>query len=124
MQLAQLSKKMITAIAALAPIMMAASAVYYRSMLCLPFIAGVFLGAAVSVVKVLLLRRTVDRASRMDKKKAAGYTSLQHLLRLFLTGASVAPALIWPDIIHLWGTVAGVFTYQVAVYLIKFTNKT
>lgn len=122
MQLADLSKKMIVTICILAPIFMVASVLYYRSLSCLPFVLGVLLGALASVAKVLLLERAVDRAVNMEKKAAAGYITLQHMLRLFLTGAVLMMAALVPAI-NLWGAVAGILTYQVAVYLIKFTVK-
>lgn len=122
MQLADLSKKMIVTICILAPIFMVASVLYYRSLSCLPFVLGVLLGALASVAKVLLLERAVNRAVNMEKKAAAGYITLQHMLRLFLTGAVLMLAALVPAI-NLWGAVAGILTYQVAVYLIKFTVK-
>lgn len=122
MQLADLSKKMIVTICILAPIFMVASVLYYRSLSCLPFVLGVLLGSLASVAKVLLLERAVDRAVNMEKKAAAGYITLQHMLRLFLTGAVLVLAALVPAI-NLWGAAAGVLTYQVAVYLIKFTVK-
>lgn len=122
MQLADLSKKMIVTICILAPIFMVASVLYYRSLSCLPFVLGVLLGTLASVAKVLLLERAVNRAVNMEKKAAAGYITLQHMLRLFLTGAVLVLAALVPAI-NLWGAAAGILTYQVAVYLIKFTVK-
>lgn len=122
MQPADLSKKMMRTICVLAPALMAASALYYRSAACLPFIWGVLLGSAVGVAKVLLLKRAVDRALCMKETAAAGYVSLQHLLRLLLTGGALVLAAVVPGI-SLWGAVAGVVTYQLAVYLIRFTAK-
>ncbi len=122
MQLADLSKKMIVTICILAPIFMVASVLYYRSLSCLPFVLGVLLGSLASVAKVLLLERAVNRAVNMEKKAATGYITLQHMLRLFLTGAVLVLAALVPAI-NLWGAAAGVLTYQVAVYLIKFTVK-
>ncbi|MEA4969986.1 MAG: ATP synthase subunit I [Candidatus Pelethousia sp.] len=122
MQLADLSKKMIVTICILASIFMAASVLYYRSLSCLPFMLGVLLGALASVAKVFLLERAVNRAVNMEKEAAAGYITLQHMLRLFLTGAVLVLAALVPAV-NLWGAAAGILTYQVAVYLIKFTVK-
>lgn len=122
MQLADLSKRMLVTIGVLSLVFMGAAALYYRSLACLPFVLGVFLGAAVSAAKVLLLARTVNRAVDMDKKPAAGYVYLQHLLRLALTGAVLLLGALSPAL-NLWGAAAGVMTYQLAVYSLKFTAK-
>ncbi len=122
MQTAQLSKKMIGTICVLAAVSMAASALYYRSSACLPFILGVVLGSAASVANVVLLRRSVDRVTATEKKPASGYVQLQHLLRLSLMGAVLVLAALVPAI-SLWGAAAGVMAYQIAIYSIKLTAK-
>lgn len=122
MQPADLSKKMTRTICVLAFVLAAASALYYRSPACLPFVLGVLLGSAVSVAKVLLLERVVDRAVAMEKKAAPGYVRLQYLLRFSLTGAVLVLAALVPAV-SLWGAAAGVVSYQIAAYAIRFTKK-
>ncbi|MGF7145198.1 cell division protein FtsX [Anaerotaenia torta] len=122
MQLADLSKKVTLTICILTPILILASALYYRSLSCLPFIWGALLGAAVSIAKVFLLERAVNQAVNMEKKTASGYIQLQHLLRLLLTGAVLMLAALVPAI-SLWGAAAGIMTYQIGIYLIRFTVK-
>lgn len=122
MQLADLSKKVTLTICILAPVLIAASAIYYRSLDCLPFIWGVLLGAAVSVAKVFLLKGAINRVVDMEQKAASAYVQLQHLLRLFLTAAVLVLAALVPAI-SLWGAIAGIMTYQIGIYLIRFTAK-
>lgn len=122
MQLTDLSKKVTLTICILAPVLIAASAIYYRSLDCLPFIWGVLLGAAVSVAKVFLLKGAINRVVNMKQKAASAYVQLQHLLRLFLTAAVLVLAALVPAI-SLWGAIAGVMTYQIGIYLIRFTAK-
>ncbi|NLF35447.1 MAG: hypothetical protein GX585_05720, partial [Clostridiales bacterium] len=74
------------------------------------------------LIKVFLLGRAVDQAMAMEKKAAARYIQLQHLFRLFLTGAVLVLAALVPAI-SLWGAAAGIVAYQIAVYSIKFTAK-
>lgn len=122
MRPADLSKRMARTICALAFILAAAAALYYRSTACLPFVLGVLLGSAVSVAKVFLLERAVDRAVAMDKKAVAGYIHLQYLLRFSLTGAALTLAALVPAV-SLWGAAAGVVSYQIAAHTIRFTKK-
>lgn len=95
------------------------SVVYYRSMASIPFVLGVLVGSAVSIVKVFLLERTVDKAITMDIGKAGGYVSLQHVLRLLFSGAALYMGAVVPHI-SLWGVAAGILAFQLAVYNIKF----
>ena len=123
MKLSEIPKKMVWAICVLCIFFVLAGIIYYRSMSCLPFVLGVILGSAASVLKVLLLARTVERAMEMEQKTAGKYVGLQHLLRLLFTGVVRAAAAIVPWI-SLWGAVLGIFSFQISVYILKFSSKT
>ncbi|MGI6161247.1 MAG: ATP synthase subunit I [Christensenellales bacterium] len=122
MEQSDLSKKMIKTIGILLLIIIAAGAAFYRSLDVLPFALGAVLGAAVSALKVILLERAIDKALKMETKAADNYIRLQHFLRLLLTGAVLMLAVFVP-FINLWGAAAGIITFQIAVYLLKFTSK-
>ena len=93
----------------------------YRSLAVLPFVYGLLMAVAVSLVKVLLLERAVNRALTMEKNKAGLYVSVQHLLRLALSVVPLLIAALVPAI-NLWGAVVGIFTYQLSLYILKFTE--
>ncbi|NLV86097.1 MAG: hypothetical protein GX025_02590 [Clostridiales bacterium] len=118
----QLAKKMILIICVLMLIFMAASAIYYRSLACLPFIYGCLLGGALSSYKVILLDKTVDKALGLEQSTADNYVKLQHLLRFFLSAAVLVAAALVPAI-SLWGAVAGVFSFQLSLYVLRLTEK-
>lgn len=122
MKLSDLSKKMITSILIIGLICIIGSAIYYRSLSFLPFMIGVILGSAASIGRVLLLERTVDKALTMEQKNAGNYVSLQHILRLLFSGVVLVIGAIVPQI-NLWGVVAGVLAFQLAIYSLKFTTK-
>lgn len=113
---------MIFTIGILTLVFIAASVIYYRSPDCLPFVFGVLLGSAASIVKVMLLERAVDKALGMEKTSAGNYVRLQHILRLAFTGAVLVLAALVPAI-SLWGAVAGVFSFQIALYCLKVFKK-
>ena len=115
-----LAKKMTLIICALLSIFLIAAALYYRSLSFLPFAYGALLGTAVSILKVILLDRAVDRAIDMEKKRAGNYVNLQHFLRLSLTAGVLILGAVFPAI-SLWGVVAGVFAYQLSMYALKFS---
>jgi len=118
MNLSALAKRMIKIISVLLAVMIAAAIIYYRSLECLPFILGALLGSATSIVKVLLLEQSVDKALGMDRKKAGTYMSFQYFLRLGLTGMVLLLGALLSSI-SLWGVAAGILSFQIAVYGLK-----
>lgn len=122
MKLSALTKRMLLTILIIALLCVLGSAVYYRSMAFLPFMFGVFFGSAFSIAKVFLLERTVDKALAMEEKEAGKYLSLQHLIRLLLSGVVLFLGVIIPQI-SLWGVVCGILALQLATYNLKFTSK-
>ncbi len=122
MKLSDLAKKIVVAIIIVSLICVLISLVYYRSAAFLPFMFGVALGAAASIAKVFLLERAIDKALKMEQKQAGLYVSAQHILRLLITGAVLLFGALVPAI-SLWGVVAGVFSYQIGIYGVRFSSK-
>ncbi|QOV20769.1 ATP synthase subunit I [Blautia liquoris] len=122
MKLSDLAKKMTRSICMIALFCIIGSVIYYRSVKFLPFFFGVLIGSCVSVLKVILLDRAVDKTLNMEQKRAGGYAGIQYLLRFGLSGAVLVLGAVIPQI-SLWGTVAGIFAYQLATYSLKFSSK-
>lgn len=122
MTLSNIAKRMILTISIVSVGAIIASFIYYRSLAFLPFMIGVVLGSLTSIGKVILLERTVNASLSMDKKDVGKYVSLQHLIRLFLSGAVLLlGALI--DGISLWGVAVGILAYQIGAYSTKAATK-
>ena len=119
MKLSNLAKKIVSTILIIAMACVLLSIIYYRSLKFFPFALGVFLGSAVSITKVLLLERAVDKALTMDQVKAGIYVSMQHVLRLLLSGIALLLGAVVEQI-SLWGVVAGILAFQLAVYYVNF----
>lgn len=122
MKLTNLAKRMILTILIISLVCILFSAVFYRSLEFIPFMLGVFLGGALSIAKVFLLEHAVNKALSMEGKNAGPYVSIQHILRLLLTGFVLYLGAIVPQL-SLWGVVAGVFAFQLAIYSVRFTSK-
>ncbi len=122
MKLSDVSKRMILSIVIIGLICIFCSAIYYRSLGFLPFMLGVILGSAASIGRVFLLEHTVDKALKMEQKHAGNYVSLQHILRLLFSGVVLVIGATVPQI-SLWGVVAGILAFQLAIYTVKFTSK-
>jgi len=118
MRLSDIAKRITKIMGVLLLVLIAASALYYRSFAFLPFALGALLGVGVSIAKVWLLDRAVDRVMRMDKKNAGGYVYLQYLLRFLLTGLALLLAVLVP-FLSIWGMAAGVCTLQIATFFTK-----
>ena len=63
-----ISKKMIIIILIIAILAIVGALIFYRSLDFLPFALGVLIGTAGSVSRLLLVKRTVTRALKMDSK--------------------------------------------------------
>lgn len=122
MKISDLAKKMIIAILVISLLCVLASVIYYRSLDFLPFFLGATLGSASSISKVFLLENTVDKVLTMESKKAKNYVTLQHLLRLLLSGAVLVLGALVPQI-SLWGVAAGVLAFHPAIYIAKSLSK-
>ena len=119
------SKKMIILIGITALIIITGGALVYRSIEALFFAFGVILTSSLNVLKVVLLERTVKKAVDMDQPDAGkNYVRLQYLLRYFLTGlvllvAGLISVYVEPPFINVWGAVAGIFTLQISVLIVR-----
>ena len=118
MPLSDIAKRMTAVIGVSLLLPIAASIAYYRSFAFLPFAFGVLLGAALNVLKVVMLDRTVKRVIDMGKKNAENYVRFQHFLRFLLTGLAFLAAAFLP-FINIWGTAAGICTMQIAILFTK-----
>lgn len=121
MKLSKLAKRMIITIVVISLACVLISIVYYRSLGFIPFFLGALLGSAVSILKVFLLERAVDKALKMDKSRAGTYVALQHLLRLLLSGIVLVLGALIPNV-SIWGVVAGILAFQLATYGVKFNS--
>lgn len=122
MKISKLAKRMIITILSISSVCVLASIIYYRSLEFLPFLFGAILGSVVSILKVFLVEHAVDKAITMETKKAGNYVNIQHLLRMLISGVVLALGALVPQI-SLWGVVAGILSFQLAIYNVKFTSK-
>jgi len=119
MKLSGNAKSMLSAIGVSSLLFIAAGAVYYRSAEAFPFAYGVMLTSALNAVKVVLIERSVARVVRESAQSGKAVLQFQYLLRYALTAVVLVLAALAP-FISLWGAIAGVFTFQIAAYAMKF----
>lgn len=118
MKLSDLIRKVIITLISIALIFILGSVIYYRSLDCLPFVFGIILGTAISIIKIFLLTHTVDRALNEDKSNAKKIVSLHQFVRFVIVGIVLVIASVVPQI-NLWGVVIGVLAFQPAIYIAR-----
>jgi len=118
MRLSAAAKRMIRVVCISFPILVVGSAVYYRSLACAPFVLGLLLGTFLNITKIWMLNRTTKKVLGMEVLRAGNYVRVQHFLRFFLTCIVLVIAALAP-FVDLWGAIAGVVVYQIAVYTLK-----
>ena len=125
MKLSAAAKRMVLAVCVSSLVIMGAGAVVYRSFSALLFAFGVFMLAALNVAKVFLMERTARKAVELEQSSTAkSYLQTQYFFRFVLTGivfiAPMALARFMDDPASIWGSLAGVFTLQIAAFSTKF----
>jgi len=115
---------MIIVIAISALVIMAGGTAIYRSFEALPFILGALMTSSLNIGKVFLLERTVRKTLDIENPESGkNYVRLQYLVRYFLTGAILLGAGLMatftPHISVIWGAVAGIFTLQISVIIVR-----
>lgn len=119
MILSEPAKKMILVIGISSLIIIGIGVVFYRSFSAVPFAIGVLLTAALNIFKVFMVERTVNKTlDLVEETDGKNFVRIQYFLRYLLTGAVLVIAALTP-FIDLWGAVAGILTFQIAVYAVK-----
>ena len=113
--------KMVQVILVLSVLIAVGGAIFFRSMEAVPFAAGVALASAMNMVKVFLLKKSVESALAKDSVTAKYHLQYTYFLRLLLTAAVLVAAALIPDtIINLIGTIIGIFTLNIASYSMRY----
>jgi hypothetical protein len=119
------AKRIILFIGIVAIIIIVAGAAIYRSIEAIYFAFGVILTSSLNVLKILLLDRAVRKAIDSNEPKVgSNYIRVQQIIRYLLTGtvllaAGLISVYINPPFINIWGAVAGIFTLQISVIIVR-----
>lgn len=123
-----IASKMCAAIIGLSVLVIAGAAIFFHASetsdisAVVPFAVGVMLAMVLNLTKVWLLKRVVTRAVDMDNAVHAGrHMQLQYFLRFVLTIGVLLIAALSPDnIVDIVGAVIGLFTFPIAMRLMRF----
>lgn len=86
------------------------------------WILGIAAGTGVSVLKVTMLNRTLNKAVDMSPEDAKNYTRVRYTYRMVLSIAVVVLAvkLVWFNVV---GVIVGLLLVQPAVYIVNFIGR-
>jgi hypothetical protein len=122
------AKKIVLFIGIVVIVIIAAGAAIYRSHEAFYFAFGVILTSLLNVFKILMLDHAVRKAIDLNEPNIGkNYLRLQYLIRYLLTGmvllaAGLISVYVDPPFINIWGAVAGIFTLQISVIIVRSMN--
>ncbi|MCL2285829.1 MAG: hypothetical protein FWC32_05620 [Firmicutes bacterium] len=87
-----------------------------------PFAVGAAMAMGVNIVKVIWLKKTINKTVDIDAPQHAKlFFSLQYFFRIIFTGVVLLIAALAPDnIVNLLGVIIGILTFPVAMRLMQF----
>ena len=118
------SKRMIAVIVILSILVAVGGGVFYYTSNNLPgafpFAMGAGVAMVANIIKVILLKRTVENAVGMDESKAKIHMQVQYFMRLMLMAGALTLSAFSPDnLINLMGTIFAIFSFPIAAYSVK-----
>lgn len=125
MSISSATRQIIISVIVIFFIMLGGSAFFFWGDLVgfLGFGMGLFLGAALSCVKVVMMELSIARSLQASEGLAGGVVGgAGFVLRYVLTGAVLLAAIFIEPINH-WGAVAGIIALQPAAYSARFFVK-
>ena len=84
---------------------------------------GIAVGCFHSVIKIILLEKTINKTLEMDKETASGIVKLHFFGRYFLTILILVVVAVFRDKSSLIGTIVGILSLQIAAYVTNIVLK-
>lgn len=113
-------KQIIISVAALGIIALGIGMFFVENILY--WIIGIVAGTIISVIKVIMLYKTLDKAVDMSPEDAKNYTRSRYTFRMVLSIVLVIVAIKIPYV-NVIGVIVGLLLVQPAVYIVNFINK-
>jgi len=84
------------------------------------YLLGIFIGTVLSIVRIVLLEKALNKSVDMKASQATNYTRLQYLFRYLITIAVMVFVGVMHPTINLIGALIGLVNMQFAAYLHSF----
>lgn len=118
MKISNTCKNVIIIIIALSLILVGIASFFIKELA--PFIKGIILGSGFSILKIILIEKTIDKAIDMPKEKAVSYSRFHYTLRYFLTAFVLIIALLRKNDISFVAVAFGLIILRPALYISNF----
>ena len=92
----------------------------------LPFATAILIGCALSIIKVALIEKSLNKSMDMESEKARSFSSLQTIARHFLTAIILVPIFLFRDFFGyagINGGILGITSLQISAYIANFILK-
>ena len=86
------------------------------------YLLGLFLGTFLSVIKLLLLARAINKSVNLEPHDAKNFMTAQYVLRYFLTSVALFFVITNKNISTI-GFIIGLLSLQISAYLTGFRKK-
>ena len=83
----------------------------------LPYAVGLLLGIVSSMIKVVLMDRSINRSVELEGRRAQGYATLHTLLRTGVTILFMLLAVFLPKFVGVFGIILGILSLQFTAYI-------
>ena len=83
----------------------------------LPYTIGLVAGTLLSMLKVVLMEKSIGRSFDMEGGSAKNYAALQAILRYLLTIVVLLGVVFFPGVFGLFGVIIGILSLQAAAYV-------
>jgi len=89
----------------------------------LPYATGIALGCVHSIIKIILLEKSLSKTMDLDKKIASNIAFFHYIGRIVLTVAVFALVILFPGVFGLFGAIIGVVSLQFSAYVTNIILK-
>lgn len=86
------------------------------------WVKGVAFGTIFTLLRLMLMKNTFDKAVMMEEGKAKRYTTMHYSLRYILSAVVLTVAALEPSI-SFWGACVGLFTMKLGIYALLIVGK-
>ena len=89
----------------------------------LPLIIGLIAGGSISILKVIMLERSMVKSIDSTAEDAANYARIQFVLRYAVTIVLLAAVVFFRQYVGLWGAIVGILSLQFGAYIASIINR-
>lgn len=119
-KLSDVSKKIIITLLAISLVAFGIGAFIVNDIIA--YAKGLAFGTLFTILKLILLERTLNKSINMPAANASNYARLHYMMRYFLTGVVLVVSALEPSI-NMFGVIIGLIILRPAVYIVNIKTE-